>query len=144
MVVHWCVLVEAAAGKQGIVCAVTADGSNVYLVGRVDLDAVVVGTDQNWTGGTDMFIVQLEAEQGETTNYIHQIGTAADDYITDVTRDKEGDALLLFTILGSMYWANDTKEAKDIVIMSVSHAEGTFDAPALGSTEKPTLIPRQI
>lgn len=32
-----------------------------YLVGRVDPDAVIVGTDQNSTGGTDMFIVQLEA-----------------------------------------------------------------------------------
>jgi hypothetical protein len=75
------------------------------------------------------------AEQGRGTNYIRQIGTAADDCITDVTSDKEGDALLLFTTSGSMYRDNDTKE-QDIVVMSVSHAERTFDAP-LGSTESP-------
>jgi hypothetical protein len=41
-----------------------------------------------------MFIMQLDAIEG-STNYIRQIGSAGDDYVTDVTCDKEGNAIPL-------------------------------------------------
>ncbi len=85
-----------------------------------------------------MFVMQLNVATG-ATNYIRQIGTAADDYVTDVACDKEGNALPFFTTLGSMYRDNDTEE-QDVVVMSVSHADGSFDAP-LTITDRPSPTP---
>ena len=118
---------------EGIACAVTPDGRNVYMVGRVHADASMSGTDQKSTGGTDMFIMQLDTAEG-TTNYIRQLGSTGDDYVTDVTCDKEGNAIPLLTTVGSMYRDNEESKEQDIVVMSVSRADGTFDLP-IGMTD---------
>jgi hypothetical protein len=136
--VKWIRQVGAEGGTgsnnvEGIACAVTPDARNVYMVGRVHANAVMSNTDQKSAGGTDMFIMQLDAIEG-STNYIRQIGSAGDDYVTDVTCDKEGNAIPLLTTLGSMYRDNDESKEQDIVVMSVSRADGTFDLP-IGMTD---------
>ena len=124
--VKWIRQVRAEGGTgsnnvEGIACAVTPNARNVYMVGRVHGDVVISNTDR----GNDMFIMQLDAMEG-TTKYMRQIGSFGDDYVMDVTCDKEGNAIRLLTTLGSMYRNNDESKEQDIVVMSVSRADGTF------------------
>ena len=54
------------------------------MVGRVHGDVVISNTDR----GNDMFIMQLDAMEG-TTKYMRQIGIVGDDYVMDITCDKQ-------------------------------------------------------
>ena len=91
---------------------------------------VISNTDR----GNDTLILQLDAMEG-TTKYMRQSGNVGDGYVTDVTSDKEGNAILLLTTLGSMFRNNDESNEQDIVVMSVSRADGTFCHSHIGMTD---------
>jgi hypothetical protein len=120
-----------SAGAQGLACAVTNDGK-VYMVGRVDSRAVLSNTGYKSAGGTDAFIMQMEAENGQT-RFIHQFGSSSDEYVRDVVTDMDGNALVYGTTDGSMYRANGKGE-QDIFLLSFSGVSGTYDAPMYGTT----------
>ena len=121
-----------SAGVQGLACAVTSDGNDVYMVGRVDANASLSGPDYQSAGGTDVFVVQLETEQGNV-NYLRQFGSTKDDYVSDVVTDSSGNALIYGTTNGSLYRSNDGGE-QDIFLLSFSRTDGTFEAPITDTT----------
>jgi hypothetical protein len=116
---------EDASGMSGMACAVTSDGSLVYMVGRVDSGAVVNHPGNTPSGGTDIFCMQVEQEAG-AVNFIHQFGSAEDDFVADVVVDTVGNALVYGTTLGTLYRDNAQKD-QDVFILEVSRADGTFE-----------------
>ena len=87
---------------QGMACAVTPDGRQVYLGGMVRDGAALTldGGVTNATasgGGDDLFLAQFATEDG-SLNYVRQMGSPWDDALASgvsLVSDKYGNAILL-------------------------------------------------
>jgi hypothetical protein len=145
--VEWVMQVGATPADQGggssvlgMACAVTNDGSHVYMVGRIDDGAVVNYPGNGASGGTDIFCVQLDQEEG-AVNFVHQFGSAKDDFVTDVVVDADGNAFLYGTTFGTLYRDN-VEQDQDVFIVEVSRADGTYEGaittPPPGTEPAPT------
>jgi hypothetical protein len=124
------------AQVHGIACAVTPDGSHVYMAGTVKDGAVISVDGKNPNGFSagqdDVFVAQLFTKNG-TISYAQQFGTSRDDTLGNgdsLLCDKDGNAVVLVNTKGSLL-RNKTAFAEldvtDVVIMSLDRNTGDHE-----------------
>jgi hypothetical protein len=112
-------------------CAVTSDGSTVYMGGVVKDDAILPGSGAETSFGfDDIFVVQIDSQDGRV-QWIRQIGTDGDDEFarSGLKTDSAGNAIVLGNTVGSMYRRRTDEEEppnSNVFLMTISRFNGDF------------------
>jgi len=116
-------------------CAVTSEASGnnlVYVAGVIEGGATMDNAQR--TPGSDMddlFVIQLNGSDG-TVNWIHQVGTAANERLAHgggIDVDANGNAIIFAETAGSFY-AQRSSDAPsnqmDLVVFTMSKEDGSY------------------
>jgi hypothetical protein len=113
---------------RGMACAVTPDGTSVWLGGTVDEGAVIPqsGLKQAF-GGRDIFVAVMDTTTG-TLQWVKQLGSAKDDELAirgGLVTDSAGNAVLVGNTYGSFYRTRAAHEtASDVFVLTVALFDG--------------------
>ena len=117
---------------RGLACAVTSDGSDVYIGGVVEEGNVVRG--QASFGRDDIFVAQYNVKNGNFT-FVKQLGSTKDDALVDIVVDKDDNAIVLGNTRGSLLRPkSEDSTTSDVFIMSFARNTGFF---VTSSTDSP-------
>ena len=129
------------AASFAIDCAVTSDGSKVYVAGTVQQDSALQGiTDPNYqaTGGDDIFIAQLSAN-GDNIYWVQQYGSSHTDRLAHGGKallvDNQDNAILYGETTGRLFRSRDNDSVKtisDIFVLTVDSDGYITDAAEFG------------
>jgi len=133
---------------HGMACAVTPDGSHVYLAGTVKAGASITlngrTTATKSAGHDDIFVAQYNASDG-ALRFVKQLGTNHNDQLAagqGVVCDKYGNAILLANTQGS--FLNPSEKVNpfinDVVVLSIDRINGDH-ADLTQQEDEPKRIP---
>lgn len=103
----------------------------VYVGGTVENGAQLFdgsGTPQQSMGGNDVFVAQLDLNDG-SINWVSQIGSVGDDQLarnSAITTDKNGDVLIYGDTTGPFYRERNVNSNSDIFLAVLQAADGDF------------------
>jgi hypothetical protein len=138
---------SAPGSIHGLACAVTPNGTHVYMAGTVLNGASIVmdGERTNATassGRDDLFAIQLEAINGSVV-YVKQLGTTHDDRLATgeaLVCDKHGNAILLGNTRGSFVSGGTSVDlANNMVLISLEHLTGDHVEIERQETRTPSI-----
>ena len=146
-------LVAATAASQpgsihGMSCAVTPDGSNVYLAGTVKAGAAITLDGKTLAttsaGNDDIFVAQYKSNDG-TLNFVRQIGTKENDQLAagkGAVCDKYGNLIVIANTRGSFLKPDEkiNPDINDVAILSVNRISGDH-ADLVSGENQPRNIP---
>lgn len=121
---------------EGVSCAITPDGSEIYVSGVVKDNAVLAlsGTTTSF-GGDDVYVAKYHTLDGEKL-FVRQVGSVADDSLAvrgSLATDTEGNAILVGNTEGSMFrerGSDETDVARmDVFAMTFARSDGTYVFP---------------
>jgi len=136
---------------HGMSCAVTPDGSHVYLAGTVKDGAAILTQNGSTTttairssGHDDLFVAQYKANDG-AVRFVKQLGTQHNDRLAagqGVVCDKFGDAILLGNTQGSFLNPADKTNTfvNDVIVISIDRTNGDH-VDLTQNDEQPKTIP---
>ncbi|CAJ1959226.1 unnamed protein product [Cylindrotheca closterium] len=114
--------------------------SVVYIAGTILGGAVMDNAIEGQSGGgDDMFIIQMD-DDGQTVNWIRQVGTADDDRLAasgGLDIDAEGNAILYGETTGAFY-STTASGTNDIVAFTMQKKDGAYYG--LGTGAPPITI----
>ena len=133
---------------HGLSCAVTPDGSYVYLAGiakagaAISLDGETLATTS--AGLDDIFVAQYKSGDG-TLRFAKQLGTKRNDQLAagnGAVCDKYGNVILLVNTQGSFLKPDEQENpyVNNVVILSIDHINGNHVIFPQSET-LPTAIP---
>mmetsp|Transcript_9403 Transcript_9403/g.14536 ORF Transcript_9403/g.14536 Transcript_9403/m.14536 type:complete len:722 (-) Transcript_9403:2554-4719(-) len=109
-------------GKNvGLRCAITDDGRQVYIGGRalngatIDHPTIV----QPSHGGDDIWLGQIDVDS-QNWNWLKQMGTSADEDLSDLQVDKYNNLLVFGNTNGSFLRQSKGNEMTDVFVMSLA------------------------
>jgi hypothetical protein len=111
---------------MGRACAVTEDGNFVYVGGVVKDGAIVNSQPLQSKGQDDLFVALVDTET-QDWKWVRQLGTSQDETLSDMTVDKNGNAIVLGDTRGSFMrqkTAGDT--ASDVFVVSLILDTGDY------------------
>lgn len=130
-------------------CAVSPDGTTVFLSGTIDggsvLDKRIMSNnsdDINPVGGTsDVFVVALDVDFGHVS-WARQLGTVNEDKLArggGIECDNEGNVIIMGSSRGGLqrHRPDETSPRipSDIFIMNLAGADGRYRAPFLSGAD---------
>ena len=129
MVPIWTKQIGADKVVNGMACAVTPDGTSVWLGGTVQDGGVIAHADVKKShGGMDIFIARLSTETG-AVEMLQQLGSDKDDELAlrgGLVADAFGNAVLVGNTYGSLYRVRGAEETNaDVFVMTVGLFDGS-------------------
>jgi len=133
---------------HGMSCAVTPDGSHVYLAGTVKAGAAITLDGKTMAtksaGHDDIFVAQYESVEGNL-RFVKQLGTNRNDQLAagrGAVCDKYGNVILLANTQGSFLKPDEKVDpfVNNVVVLSVDRVNGDH-ADLTDAEGKPRTIP---
>jgi hypothetical protein len=127
---------------RGMACAVTPDGSSVWIGGTVDRGNYMPNSGLSKSlGGRDIFVAKLSTSTGEI-QMVKQLGTNDDDELAmrgGLVTDAVGNAVLVGNTYGSMYRVRSPEETNsDVFVMTIGLFDGAIAPLPAGALTKST------
>ena len=123
----WTKQIGANKAVHGMACAVTPDGTSVWIGGSVHDGGVIpnAGVKKSF-GGMDIFVAKVSTETGGVV-MLKQLGSDKDDELAlrgGLVTDVYGNAVLVGNTYGSLYRIRTAEETNaDVFVMTI----GLFD-----------------
>lgn len=136
--IEWTKQLDAISGplsthpdKPGIIgrkCAVTADGSQVFVGGIVEDGAIVNTAAHQSFGKNDIWVGKFSVAHKQWA-YIRQLGTPENEDLVDLQVDKDDNMLVMGNTEGSFMRKKPEATQTDVFIIALTRDTGDYPLP---------------